>query len=109
MPAQTTGWDTGRTRRSVRINDRCGWPSSILLPLSLLAPLARADLCPAPSGSPALQAEDSEVRLSFLLRAMDEDSRHLTTWSLVWGSTYAAATAGQLTARFHWFEGRRAQ
>jgi hypothetical protein len=70
----------------------------VFLPLSLLAPMARADLCPAPPGSLALGSEDSEVRLSFLLRAMDEDSRHLATWSLVWGSAYATALAGQLTA-----------
>jgi hypothetical protein len=66
--------------------------------LWLLAPVARADLCPAPPGDEALAVEDSEVRLSFLLRAMDEDARHLTTWSLVWGSAYAAAMAGQITA-----------
>ena len=70
----------------------------IVLLLSLLAPMARADLCPAPPASSALQSEDSEVRLSFLLRAMDEDARNLTTWSLAWGSVYATAMAGQLTA-----------
>jgi hypothetical protein len=60
--------------------------------------LARAETCPAPEGSPQLAALDAETRLMFLLRAMDEEAAHLHVWSLIWGTTYAAATAAQLTA-----------
>jgi len=66
--------------------------------LVLCAGLARADTCPAGRGGPALAEIDSQTRLLFLLRALDEDAEHLHTWSLVWGSSYAAATAAQLVA-----------
>jgi hypothetical protein len=59
---------------------------------------ARAELCPAPVDHPALASVDSEQRLSFLLGTMEHNARRLHVWSLVWGTTYAAATAAQLVA-----------
>ncbi|HUB08180.1 MAG TPA: hypothetical protein VMB50_14325 [Myxococcales bacterium] len=68
-----------------------------LLSILLGATSARAALCPAPPGTRALATVDSEARVSFLLRALHGNAARLRTWSLVWGTTYAAAAAGQLS------------
>jgi hypothetical protein len=58
--------------------------------------LARAETCPAPEGSPQLATIDADTRLVFILHAMDEEKAKLQTWSLIWGTTYAATTVAQV-------------
>jgi hypothetical protein len=54
--------------------------------------------CPAPAGNPGLAQIDPQTRMLFLLRALDQNAGHLQTWSLIWGTTYAAAMPAQLVA-----------
>ncbi|MHB8417499.1 MAG: hypothetical protein ACYDCL_05455 [Myxococcales bacterium] len=70
----------------------------LILHLLLVAASAEAELCPAPPGNLALATVDSETRLAFMLGALQDNASRLQTWSLVWGTIYAAAAAGQLSA-----------
>jgi hypothetical protein len=71
---------------------------AILAMIPALAATARATTCPAPFEGPLLDGQDVEARLSFLVGALTENARRLNAWSLGWGTTYAVATAAQVTA-----------
>src|SRR5262249_35800582 len=45
-----------------------------------------------------LATVDESSRMQFLLHAMDQNTAHLQTWSIIWGTTYAGLTVAQLTA-----------
>ena len=70
----------------------------VLALLLLAAPAAWAEGCPAPAWAPGADRADAELRLGFLADTFDREVRHIHIWSWSWGSTYAAATAAQLTA-----------
>ena len=65
---------------------------ALALGASLTAHNARAEVCLAPEGAPALAQVDVDERLDYLARAFDREIRDVDAWSWTWGSVYTAGT-----------------
>ena len=62
---------------------------------SLVAPLAKADTCPAPAGGDALASIDARERVDYLARAFDREITETDRWSWAWTSAYVVGVGAE--------------